>query len=148
MYKKILSVVAVSASLMFNASVFAESAKCGEELKNIVTSALKLDETQKEKVKPVLEQLKTTLKERGTQMQDIRAKLKAQVESDTMDQTTVDGLIDQKTKVLGEMMKARITARHDVYMLLNPEQKTKLKSEMQKIEDKWAAKFKSCHDEG
>lgn len=146
MYTKILGVLAVTVSLMMSQSVLAHS--CGEDLKNIVVGKLKLDDKQKEKIKPVLDQLKTSAQEHFTQMRDIRAKIKQQVESDTLDQGTVDSLVDQKAKIVTEYTKAKINARHEIFTILTPEQKTKLKNELQKVEEKVANKVARCQEEG
>lgn len=64
-----------------------------------------------------------------------------------MDQATVDGLIDKKTKLVGDMMKAKVTAQNQIYSVLNPQQKTELQNKVKKMEDKMAEQFKSCHDD-
>ncbi len=147
MYNKILGVLAVSASLMMSQSILA-STSCGDDLKNIVVGKLKLDEAQKEKIKPVFEQLKTSAQEHFTQMRDLRAKMRQQVESDTLDQATVDSLAEQNAKLVTDFTKARINARHEIYMALTPEQRSKVKTEIQKVEEKMEAKISSCQEEG
>lgn len=119
---------------------------CGEGLKNMVES-LKLDDTQKSKIKPILEQLKSTMKNDVEQMKDIRQQLNQQAESTNMDQSTVDSLIDKKTKLLGDIMKAKITAKNQIYAILTPQQKTELQNKMKKMEEKMEEKYKKCHEE-
>lgn len=148
MYTKILGVLAVSASLMMSQSVLADSSRCTDQLRSMVVGSLKLTDSQREKIKPVLEQLKTSAKDHFTQMRDIRAKIRQQIESDTMDQATVDSLVDQKAKLVTDFTKARISARHEVFTVLTPEQKTKLKTEMQNVEDRLADRASSCQEEG
>jgi periplasmic protein CpxP/Spy len=145
MYKKILGTGVLTLVLAFN-SALADSWGCGEGLKKMVET-LKLDESQKAKINPILEQLKSTMKSDGNQMDDLRKQLNQQVNSDTMDQGTVDGLVDKKVQLIGGMIKAKIKAKHDISMVLNPQQKTELRQKFQNLEEKISAKFKSCHEQ-
>src|SRR5689334_18177175 len=99
MYKKLIWTVALVFSFMLAQSAFAASS-CGQGLRTMVES-LKLDDSQKEKVKPILEQLRTTMKDTHSQMKDIQSKIHQQVVSPTMDQNTVTSLVDQQTKLIG-----------------------------------------------
>lgn len=144
MLKKIIGITAVTLTLAMGQTAFADG--CGEKLKDMVSS-LKLDAAQKEKIKPVMEQLKTSMQGKWSQMDMIETKMKQQVQSNTMDQNVVNDLVDQKTKMIGDMMKAKITAKNQIYNTLNPQQKIQLQGMLQKVEDKMTAKFKSCHQE-
>lgn len=144
-HKKYLLVAAFAFSFIFGQTVFAHSHECGERLQKMVET-LQIDDAQKAKIKPVLEQLKSSLKDEGAQMKDLRAQIKQQVQSDTMDQATLDGLIDKKAKLIGDMMKAKSNASHQIYMVLTPEQKTKFQGLVKNMEEKMAEKFKKCHD--
>ncbi|CAM2839002.1 envelope stress induced periplasmic protein [Legionella steigerwaltii] len=146
MYKKIIQAAAFTFTLALSPVVLAHSGGCGEGLKKMVES-LKLDDSQKSKIKPILEQLKSTMKNDVTQMRDISQQLNQQAESANMDQSTVDSLVDKKTKLIGDMIKAKITAKNQIYAVLNPQQKTELQNKWKKVEEKMAEKFKACHDE-
>ena len=146
MYKNLIGIVAIALSLAFSQATFAHSSFCGEGLGKMVES-LKLDDAQKAKIKPILEQLKSTAQTTWQQMKDLKVKLDQQVTSPTMDQSTVDGIVDQKTKLIGDMMKAKIAAKNQIYNVLNEEQKTKLQTMMKNAEEKMEAKFKDCHDD-
>lgn len=146
MYKKLIWIAVFAFSFILNQAVFADSSMCGERFKTMIHS-LKLDETQKEKIKPILEQLKSTMKNSWTQMQDLEKQLNEQVTSANMDQNTVNGLVDQKTKLIGDMIKAKITAKNQIINLLNSQQKTQLQTMMKNVEEKMAAKYKECHEE-
>ncbi|KTC79608.1 Spy/CpxP family protein refolding chaperone [Legionella cherrii] len=146
MYKKIIQAAAFTFTLALSPVVLAHSWGCGEGLKNMVES-LKLDDSQKSKIKPILEQLKSTIQNDAAQMKGLHDQLNQQAESANMDQSTVDGLIDKKTKLIGDMMKAKITAKNQIYAVLNPQQKTELQNRMKKMEEKMKEKFKSCHEE-
>ncbi|KTD73267.1 Spy/CpxP family protein refolding chaperone [Legionella tucsonensis] len=146
MYKKMVQTAVFAFALALSPVVLAHSGECKERLKNMVES-LKLDESQKSKIKPILEKLKATMKNNGEQMRDLSKQLHQQAESASMDQSTVDDLIDKKTKLMGDMIKAKIEAKNQIYAVLNPEQKTELQNKMKKKEEKMAEKFKKCHEE-
>ncbi|MBI2785358.1 MAG: Spy/CpxP family protein refolding chaperone [Legionella longbeachae] len=145
MYKKIIQTATFALTLALSPVVLAHSG-CGEGLKHMVDS-LKLDDSQKEKIKPILEQLKTTVKNDAGQMKDLEQQINQQAQSENMDQSAVDGLIDQKAKLIGDIMKAKVTAKNQILAVLKPEQKTELQNKMKKMESKMAEKFKSCHDD-
>jgi Spy/CpxP family protein refolding chaperone len=145
MYKKFLWIVTFAFSLVLSQACLADS-MCGGGLKQMVES-LKLDDAQKAKIKPILEQLKSTVKDSWTQMKDLDTQINQQVSSATMDQTMVNGLVDKKTKLIGDMMKAKLMAKNQILGILNDKQKTEIQTKMKNLEEKIAAKFKSCHDQ-
>lgn len=146
MSTKLLGTVALAFSLAMSTTAFAGSWGCGEGLQKMVGS-LKIDSAQKEKIKPVLETLKSSIKDNADQMKDLDKQLKEQADSATMDQSAVDSLIDKKSKLIGAMMKAKIVAKNQILAILTPEQKTQLQNMMKKAEEKMMEKFKSCHDQ-
>lgn len=146
MYKKLIGIVVLAFSFMLGQAAYADSSMCGEGLKKMVES-LKLDATQKEKIKPILDQLKSSIQTSATQMKDVQTKIHQQVTSATMDQNTVNGLVDQKTKLIGDIIKAKITAKNQIYNILTDEQKTKLQTMMDNVEKKMEEKYKNCHDD-
>lgn len=145
MYKKILGTLALAFSLILCPTAFANNA-CGEGMKQMLGS-LKLDDAQKEKIKPILESMKSTMQQSGEQMRDLSKQINEQAISPNMDQSAVSALVDKKTKLLGDMIKAKVTAKNQIYAVLNDQQKTQLQGMMKKMEEKMAEKFKSCHDE-
>jgi periplasmic protein CpxP/Spy len=145
MFKKLFWIAAVSCSLMVSGA-YAKSGMCGKRLDSMIES-LKLNDEQKAKVQPIMDQLKATMKSSAGQMQDLSNQLDQQVQSATMDQSAVDGLVDKKTKVIGDMMKAKFAAQGQIFAVLTPEQKTQLQGMMKSQHEKMEAKFKSCHDE-
>lgn len=144
MYKKLLWIAAIAFSFALNQSASANSWGCGEGIKKMILS-LKLDKDQQEKVKPILEQLKSSIASNEAPMQDVSKQINEQVLSPTMDQSTVDQLVDKKTQLIGNMIKAKLTAKNQIFAILRPEQKTKLQGMMKNLEEKVSAKFKNCH---
>lgn len=145
MFKKLLWIAAVSCSLMVSGA-YAKSGMCGKRLDSMIES-LKLNDEQKAKVQPIMDQLKTTMKSTSGQMQDLSSQLEQQMQAATMDQSAIDGLVDKKTKLIGDMMKAKFAAQGQIFAVLTPEQKTQLQGMMKSQHDKMEAKYKKCHDE-
>jgi periplasmic protein CpxP/Spy len=146
MYKTLIGICALAFSFVLSQSSFADSSHCKHNLKNMVES-LKLDDQQKAKIKPIMDQLKTTMQNNASQMGNLRTQINQQVTAPTMDQNAVNGLVDQKTKIIGDIMKAKITAKNQIYGILNDQQKAQLADQMKKMEEKMAAKYKECHED-
>lgn len=144
MYKKLLWIVAFTLSFGLSQAAFSDSWGCGEGMKSMLQS-LKLDAAQKEKIKPILDQLGAGMKDLGKQMGDLDTQINQQLDSDKVDQSAIDGLVDQKAKLIGSMMKAKMAAKTQIFALLTPDQKRTLQGMMKKLDDKISAKFKSCH---
>lgn len=146
MYKKIVWIVALVSSLVLSQAALADSWGCGEGLKHMIAK-MALTDAQKDKIKPIMHKLKSDMKDTWTQMKDLDNQIKQQVNSDTMDASVLNGLVDQKTKLIGNAMKAKLLAQNQVMAILTPEQKVAIKAKLQALEDKIATKFKSCHEQ-
>mgnify|MGYP000488118000 CR=1 FL=1 len=146
MYKKLLGILVLACSFVISTTTFANSEACGEGMSKMIES-LKLDDSQKQKIKPILENLKTSMKQSGEQMRDLSKQINDQATSSTMDQSAVNDLIDKKAKLIGDMMKAKVMAKNQIYAVLNDQQKTQLQNKMKQMEEQMKAKFKSCHDQ-
>lgn len=146
MYKKILWIIAFASSLIFSQAVLADSWGCGEGLKKMLANS-SLDDAQKAKIKPIMDQLKASMKDTWSKMGDLDNQIKQQVNSDKMDTSVLNSLVDQKTKLIGDAMKAKLVAQNQVMAVLTPQQKSDIQTKLQALEDKIAAKFKSCHEQ-
>lgn len=146
MYKKLLGIFALAFTLVLSSSAFAHSGMCGDRMKTMLDS-MNLDAAQKEKIKPVLDTLKSSMKQSVEQMKDLDKQLNDQVVSDKMDQTAVNDLVDKKAKVIGDMMKAKMMAKSQIAAVLTAQQKEQWHSMMQKMKAKMEEKFKNCHDD-
>lgn len=144
MYKSILSAVVFAASLTLNQAAVADSWGCGEGMKQMLQS-LKLDDAQKDKIKPILEQMKAAMVTSGKPMKDLDTQINALSSVPGMHQASVDALVDKKSKLIGDMIKAKVSAKIQIFSVLNEKQRAELQGMMQKLEDKMAEKFKSCH---
>jgi protein CpxP len=146
MYKQILWIVTVLFSFTCSQVVSADAWGCGEGMNRMVES-LKLDDAQKAKIKPILEQLKSTMKENGTRMMDLDKQINQLVESTNEDSIKVDGLIDKKASMIGNMMKAKFKAKNQIFSLLNVQQKNEIQNRMKKLEEKISETYKKCHEQ-
>ncbi len=146
MAKKILYMLALSLSLSLVITPMAFANQCGSgKGLGMMVDSLRLDDAQKAKIKPILDQLKTSLQDSATQIKDVSDKLHQQVQTGATDQSTVSGLVDQKTKIIGDMIKAKISAKSQIYAVLTDDQKTKFQAMMKNKDEMMAAKWKNCH---
>jgi Spy/CpxP family protein refolding chaperone len=143
MFTKSLWIVAVTFSLLLGQSVFACHSPCGEKMDKMIES-LKLDDAQKAKIEPVIDQMKSNMKNNWMQIKELHMQINQQVQSDMMDQTVVDGLIDKETKMMGDMMKTKVMLKHQIFTVLNPEQKMTFQNMVKQWEEKWADKLEKC----
>lgn len=145
MKKSLLWIGAVSFSLALGQSAFAHNMRCGDGMMKKMIEHFKLDDAQKAKVKPVLEQMKATIQSNWDQMRDLRMQLNQQVMSDNMDQAAVDSIIDKKTKLMGDMTRTRMSVKHQIYTMLNPQQKAAYQAIVKKWQAKMENKTESCN---
>ena len=142
MYRKLLGTLIVTLSLMFSPVLFAD---CGHRLKDMLES-LQLSDAQKAQIKPIIEQMKSTMHSTKEQMDALKSQIHEQMHSASMDKDAVNSLVDKKAALIGTMMKTRIAAMNQVFSTLTAEQKVKLQGMMKEAKEKMAEKFKSCHD--
>ncbi|MGC1183519.1 Spy/CpxP family protein refolding chaperone [Legionella sp.] len=146
MYKKLLGTLALTCSLAISSAAFAHFGGCGEGMNKMLES-IKLDDSQKQKIQPILANLKATMKQSGEQMRDLSKQINDQITSGNMDQSVVNDLIDKKTKLIGDMIKAKVMVKSQIYTLLNAQQKTELQNKMKQKEEQMVEKYKSCHNQ-
>jgi len=148
MNKKIISSTVLAFFLSFNQAAFAmtsttdsnKQCSCGERFKNMMAS-LNLTPEQKDKIKAIKAQARQALKGKVKEMRSIRMQINTIVRSDTVDETKLDALINQKKDMIGNFMKHRAMVKHQIYMLLNDKQKAQL----QQMSNKWAEKMDKMH---
>lgn len=142
MIKRISWLITFFCVLAFNPVAFSNPSLC-QKLETMVQS-LNLDEAQKAKIKPILAQLKTDAKAAADQMDGISSQISEQVNSAQMDQTKVNALVDKQASLIGDVMKAKIKAKNQIFSVLKPDQKTTLQNMVKKVEEKIANEFKKC----
>ena len=149
MNKIILWIASFALSMALGQTAFADtqvedsgkSCRCyGERFKQMVDS-LKLDDTQQAKIKEIKEQTRQNEKADWQQMKTLREQIEQLVQSDDFDQSKLDALINQKKEILGNMMKAKIMAKHQIYSVFNPQQK----AQYQQMIKQWEEKHEMSH---
>jgi protein CpxP len=146
MFKKFLWLATLVSSLMMSQMVLADSSMCRESLSQMVQS-VNPDAAQKAKIDPILEQLKSTLKANGSQMEALEPQITEQVNAPNIDQEKFNKLVEHQTNLIGDVMKAKIMAKNQIFSILNPEQKGKLQDMIKKSNEKMVAMFKKCHQD-
>lgn len=112
------------------------SCPCPGKRMQEMLSALNLDASQQAKIKSIKDQLKQSQQANWEQMKSIRSQIHDLVAADSLDNSKLDSLINQKKELLGQMMKAKITAKQQIYSVLNADQKSQFKQLMKQWEEK------------
>ena len=107
-------------------------------------SSLKLDEAQKAKIEAIREQAKATVRSTKEQMKELRAQMMQLIQSDNMDEAQLDSLINKKKDLIGSMMKTKAMAKHQIYIILNPQQKVQFQQMMKQWEERQHNRHKDC----
>ena len=147
MNKRIFWVAALALSLLFGQTAFANSSEeksgkscgCGDNMKRLVES-LKLDDKQQASLKAIKEQTKESEKANWQQMKDVRLQIDQLVQSDKMDENKLNELINKRAELFAAMIKTKVMAKHQIYTLLNAQQKTQYQQMMKQWEDKQMSK--------
>ena len=147
MYKKIIGLILAVTAVFAAQTVLANSCHCGEKLEKMV-NALNLTSDQKDKIKPIFDQLKSTMKDKWTQIKDIKMQMDQQSAGDEMDVAVINGLIDKKMALMGDIMKAKASAKAQIMDILTDKQKMQIKAKMAEVKAKMAKKWHQCqHDD-
>ncbi|WP_051546150.1 Spy/CpxP family protein refolding chaperone [Legionella lansingensis] len=104
-----------------------------ERMKEMMQS-LNLDSSQQAKIKAIKDQLRQSQQSNMQQMKSIRSQIHDLITSGTMDESKLNSLIDQKKELLGQMIKAKIKAKQQIYNVLNDQQKSQFKQMLQQWE--------------
>lgn len=120
------------------ASTHQESCGC-QHMKDMM-KAFDLDKSQQAKIKTIKEDLSQSQQANREQMRSIRTQIHEFITSGSTDEAKLNGLIDQKKELLGQMIKARIMAKQQMYNVLTDKQKTQFKEKLQQWEQEHKAK--------
>jgi len=149
MFKKIILCsslafsLAVAAPLVFaddTSSNTAPSTLCQKRM-DFMNKTLQLSSDQQAKIKAIHDSGKAAMKANWQQLKGLKDQMKQLVASDKLDQGQLDTLVQQKTALMGTMMKARVTLQNQVYNVLNDQQKKQFHDAMAK----WEAQKKEWH---
>ncbi|WP_078767346.1 Spy/CpxP family protein refolding chaperone [Legionella maceachernii] len=149
MNKPILRIIIVAFSLIAG-QVFAESQNqqqkpqdqqqtnkscgCKEAKFKQMINSLHLSSDQQAKINAIKEQAKTTMQANHQQIKALRSQLNQLVESDNMDESKLDSLINQKKELMASMIKTKMMAKHQMYAVLNTQQKAQFQQMMHQMQ--------------
>lgn len=127
MIKRTLLLPAILLSLSFHQTAFSHEfsrdSAYGRCMHNVIEK-LVLTAEQRSQIKAIKEKNKDAKEKFTQELRDIRAKMRPLVNSDTMDEAKLDALINQKKEVIAQIMKTKMMSKHQIYMVLDPSQKT------------------------
>ena len=136
MNKKITCLSALLMTFLLGQPVFAEpmTQTAGEQVamhhgkdhQDKMLSKLNLSDEQKSKMNAVKTKLRDQYEANKVRMREVQMQIGALVNSDKMDEKTLDDLISQKAQLMSTMMKNVAIARNQIYNMLTPEQKAKV----------------------
>lgn len=136
MNKQITCLSALLMTFLLGQPVFAEpmTQPAGEQMamhqgkdhQDKMLSKLNLSDEQKSKMNAVKTKLRDQYEANKVRMREVQMQIGALVNSDKMDEKTLDDLISQKAQLMSTMMKNVAIARNQIYNMLTPEQKAKV----------------------
>ncbi len=139
MSKKFIWLSIVVLSLIFGQASFACSpdnksthCTCYKQSNNAVKK-LNLTKDQKVKIHALKVVAYKSFKANSQKMKSIRSEIQGLITSDKMDEAKLDALIAQRNQIKSSMIKNRILMQHQIYALLNQDQKVQYKEITKKI---------------
>lgn len=134
MKRYIYSIVAIIA-IGLSAPVIADHGSyhnCGscKKMQKLETE-LNLTATQKEKITEIKKQSKDEFKSTLNELKALKKEMKDFVKSETMDDKKLDELVTKKTELTGKLMKIKLKMKHEIYNILDEDQKTKFNKIME-----------------
>ncbi|WP_131781470.1 Spy/CpxP family protein refolding chaperone [Legionella gresilensis] len=118
----------------------AKACNCHKKSMMEMAQALQLTDAQKDQIKAIREKAKASLQSSKDQLRSIRSQIHDLITASTLDNSKLDSLISQKTAILGKMIRTKVEAKHQMYMVLNAQQQQKFQQMM-----KEERQSHSCH---
>jgi len=145
MNKNIIGAIAFVLFFLAGQSVFAHdlSPMCGDRIQHMVDT-LKLDGAQQTKIKAIKEQLKNDQMPNWKKMGDLRDQMNQLIQSDSMDQSKLDGLVTEQAQLIGATIKAKAIAENQIFGVLNAQQKIQYPQMIKQKEEKIKEMFEKC----
>ncbi|AUH72944.1 Spy/CpxP family protein refolding chaperone [Legionella sainthelensi] len=126
MNKKLISLAAFTLIITLGQSSFAcsnDSKHCNRSDK--LAKELNLTSEQEAKLQTYKEKAQANFKTNYSQLRTLRTQINSLIESDKIDETKLDSLIDQINKIRGSMLKNKIMMQHQMFTILDAQQKAK-----------------------
>ncbi|RJT48298.1 periplasmic heavy metal sensor [Legionella taurinensis] len=146
MFKKLLITVIACVSFLSLQAVYANqhgNCPCKGRLSEMYKE-LQLDANQQAQIKAIKEKNRDAMKASWQQMKELRSQLKALVTSDKLDEATLNKLTNQKAALVSSITKAKISAKNQIYNILNDKQKQQFQSMMKEWEAKKMMHKQQC----
>jgi periplasmic protein CpxP/Spy len=128
--KKLL-VLFASIALLLASPSYAEYKKHHRMHFKQMIKGLDLSGEQKDKIRAIMQSSRQDMKRMRGDMRMFRKQIKGMAMNDEYDSKKAAMLIDKKAGEFAAMMKLRMNRMHQVFSVLTPEQKQKLKNMMQ-----------------
>ncbi|MCE0723846.1 MULTISPECIES: Spy/CpxP family protein refolding chaperone [Legionella] len=137
MNKKFILLSTIVLALIFGQPSFAcigDSKQCNSHHQfDRLAKELNLNADQKAKLKAYREKARASLKEDYAQLRLLRSQINSLVKNEKIDEAKLDALIEKVNKIRGSMLKTRIMIQHQMFTLLNNQQKAKFLE----LKEKW-----------
>lgn len=127
MKKKTLLLPAFLLSLTVHQTAFSHVTSRENAYSNCMHNVIEkvvLTADQRSQIKAIKEKSKAEKAKSVQDLRDIRTQMRPLVNSDSMDEKKLDALINQKKEIIAHIMKTKMMAKHQIYMVLDPSQKT------------------------
>ncbi len=147
MFNKLLVLPTLVLTLATSQIALARGGEFANCMKNTYKN-LNLTPEQQTKIKTMKDQMMAGLKDKEVQMKAMHDEVKTLIQADTLDESKLDALVNQKKDVIGTMMKSKIMMRHEVYHLLTPKQKEQFIAKAEKCEQQIVKRFEDSDDAG
>lgn len=103
-----------------------DSKQCqGHHKFDTLAQELDLTANQKAQIKAYKKEARASYKEHYAKLRSLRNQVNSLVQSDKIDESKLDNLVEQINTIRGSMLKSRIMMQHKLYTLLNEKQKAK-----------------------
>ncbi|WP_367607446.1 Spy/CpxP family protein refolding chaperone [Legionella sp. W05-934-2] len=136
--KQAMSAVVAVVSLLMTSPIFAEhqmgqrGGPCMMKMKKVMDQ-MNLTSEQRDKIRAIRQSMHSQLMASRDDMKSFRTQMLALVMSDNLDEAALNELINKKTAAMAKKMKLRMMFEHQVYQMLNPDQKIIYKQAMEQI---------------
>lgn len=138
MIKKIIMLPVLALAVTLNNPTFADTkgeGQCPCKRMEKFSRSLNLTNEQKSKIKTIKEQARRELRANREKMQAVKHQIKDLIKSKPLNEAKLDKLLSEKSAIITATMKTKVMMKHQIYNVLNSEQKAKY-SEMLEQWDK------------
>lgn len=143
MNKSLFAAFVMAMSLLMGQFAFAGGCMFNHDMKGVLSS-LKLDDKQRMNIEKMVDQTKMSLQGQWVTLHNLDQKISDMVVSSNVDTTKLNSLVDERSKLMSQVMRARVDMKHQVFMMLSPEQQKMFKDIMQQKHEAFMKKVEAC----